>query len=125
MAEHEDDNGAGSYSGPATITIDGHTPARVQVELTGHFDPLAGRYVWAGRIRGLAQILPADVVVAAGTRASITTPQGSGDGELSAVDLFGGFTIAGVTAPPFAQLPDDVDRDDVHVAGPASQEGHA
>ena len=121
MAEHEDD-GAGSYSGPATVTIDGHEPAQVQVELSGHFDPLAGRYVWAGRIRGLAPALRADVVIAAGTRAIVETPEGAGEGELSAVDLFGGFTIAGVTAPPFAQLPDDVDRDDIHVPGTSTGE---
>jgi hypothetical protein len=117
MAEHDDNDGAGSYSGPATVTIDGHGPAQVQVELSGHFDPLAGRYVWAGRIRGLAQMLPADVVIAAGTRATVTTPQGSGDGALSAVDLFGGHTVSGITAPPFAQLPDDVGRDDIHLDG--------
>jgi hypothetical protein len=124
MAEHDDDNGAGSYTGPATIIIDGHEPAQAQVELSGHFDPLAGRYVWAGRIRGLAQVLPAEAAISAGTRATITTSHGSGDGELSAVDLFGGFTIAGVTAPPFAQLPDDVDREDIGVPGRVSDEGH-
>lgn len=114
------DDDAGGYTGLATVTVTGRRPAQVRVELSGRFDPLAGRYVWAGRIRGLAEALPSDAVVASGTRAQIDTPQGSGEGELSAVDLFGGYTVQGVTSPPFRQLPEDVPRDDSDSAGTES-----
>lgn len=115
MGDDADDD-AGGYTGLATVTVTGQRAAQVRVELSGHFDPLAGRYVWAGRIRGLTEALPLDAVVASGTRAQIKTPQGSGEGELSAVDLFGGYTVQGVTSPPFRQLPEDVSRDDFNSA---------
>lgn len=114
MGDDADDD-AGGYTGLATVTVTGQRAAQVRVELSGHFDPLAGRYVWAGRIRGLAEALP-DAVIASGTRAQISTPQGSGECELSAVDLFGGYTVQGVTSPPFRQLPEDVSRDDIDSA---------
>lgn len=112
----DDAEEAGGYTGPATVTVTGQGPIHVRVDLSGHFDPLAGRYVWGGRIRGLAEALPPDVVIAGGTRALVSTTYGSGECELSAVDLFGGYTVQGVESPPFRQLPDDVSRDDLSSA---------
>ncbi|MEH3157031.1 MAG: DUF4873 domain-containing protein [Gordonia paraffinivorans] len=100
------DDDAGGYTGPATVTVDGRRPVEVSVQLVGHFDPVAGRYAWQGRIRGLADA-PS---VAAGTPVRVETPHGVGEGTLSAQDVFGGHVVTGVSAPPFAQLPDDVDR---------------
>lgn len=113
MGDAADEDDAGVYTGPATVTVAGREPAEVRVELSGHFDPLAGRYVWGGRIRGLAEALPPDVVIAAGTLALVSTPEGSGECELSAIDLFGGHTVQGVTSPPFRQLPEDVSSEDL------------
>ena len=106
-----DDGDAGSYSGSATVTVAGRRPVEVGVQLVGHFDPIGGKFVWQGRIRGLtAASDPNDPPVSDGTDVHITTPHGAGDGLLAAQDAFGGHVVTGVGAPPFAQLPDDVDR---------------
>jgi cation diffusion facilitator CzcD-associated flavoprotein CzcO len=85
------------YDGTATLTID-DTHCQVHVRLTGHVDPLDGRYHWQGTV---FDQLPSDilrrtrhVLLDAGERsapARITeqTPQG-------------GHSVAGVGAPPFA-----------------------
>ncbi len=85
------------YDGMATLTI-GDTHRQVRVRLAGHVDPLDGNYHWQGTV---LDPLPSDLVrrsrqvlVDAGTRsapARITeeTPQG-------------GYSIAGIGAPPFA-----------------------
>lgn len=104
------DDDAGGYTGPATVTVDGRGPVEVSVQLVGHFDPIAGRYAWQGRIRGLADALTGTPPVAEGTPVSVETPHGVGEGTVSAQDVFGGHVVTGVSAPPFAQLPDDVDR---------------
>ena len=115
MSDHDsaghDDDDAGGYTGPATVTVGGRRPVEANVQLIGHFDPIAGRYVWQGRIRGLAAVSdPADPPVADGTEVRISTPHGAGEGTVSAEDAFGGHVVRGVSSPPFAQLPDDVDR---------------
>jgi hypothetical protein len=102
-----DEDEAGGFTGRATVTVDGREPVQVDVQLVGHFDPVAGRYAWQGRVRGLRDDGP-PITDGAGVR--IETPHGVGDGTLSARDLFGGHIVTGISAPPFAQLPDDVDR---------------
>ncbi|MBT0566948.1 DUF4873 domain-containing protein [Williamsia sp. CHRR-6] len=105
------DAGAGEYVGPATVTVTGRRPVQVPVQLVGHFDPIAGRYTWQGRIRGLADVAdPTDSPVTEGTAVRIQTPHGAGDATMSAQDAFGGHVVRGVGAPPFAQLPDDTER---------------
>ncbi|GAA2055902.1 DUF4873 domain-containing protein [Williamsia deligens] len=95
----------GGYTGPASVTVDGRGPAQLGVQLVGHFDPIAGRFTWQGRIRGLAAV--EGDPVAEGTPVRIETPYGVGEGTLSAQDAFGGHIVTGTGAPPFAQLPDD------------------
>jgi hypothetical protein len=84
------------YDGPATIRNDDaeHT---VRVRLSGHLDPIDGRYHWQGTVfealpEGVK--LPQQVTLAvgdteAGARITERTPQG-------------GYSVAGVGAPPFA-----------------------
>ena len=86
-----------AYDGMATLTVD-DTAHQVHVRLTGHVDPLDGKYHWQGTV---FDSLPGDVLrrsrqvlLDAGARsatARITehTPQGA-------------HSIAGVGAPPFA-----------------------
>lgn len=105
-----DDPDSDGYTGPATVTVGQRRPVEVAVQLIGHFDPIAGKFVWQGRIRGLAAASdPADPPVAEGTTVRVQTPRGSGDGVLSAQDVFGGHIVTGVGPPPFPQLPGDVE----------------
>ncbi len=70
------------YDGPATLTLggDAHT---VRVRLTGHLDPIDGRYHWQGTVFGATAELPRRTVTlttdALTTQARITerTPWGS------------------------------------------------
>lgn len=101
------DDDAGGYTGTATVSVDGWPPVEVSVQLIGHFDPVAGRYTWQGRVRGLADDAGS---IGEGTAVTVETPHGIGDGTLSARDVFGGHIVTGVSAPPFPQLPDDADR---------------
>ncbi len=88
------------YDGPATVTIGGDDHA-VRVRLTGHIDPIDGRYHWQGTV---FEALPDDelkspVTITIGERTvaariSERTPQGS-------------YSVVGVGAPPFAL--DDVE----------------
>ena len=91
------------YDGPATIRTDDGERA-VRVRLSGHLDPIDGRYHWQGTVfeplpDGIK--LPQQVILAVGeigAEARITerTPQG-------------GYSVAGVGAPPFAL--DDLEVD--------------
>jgi hypothetical protein len=80
------------YDGPATLTVGGDDHA-VRVRLTGHLDPIDGKYHWQGTVFGELPVGSRAVVIstdAHGTPARITeqTP-------------LGGYSIAGVGAPPF------------------------
>ncbi len=86
-----------SYAGPATLTIAG-TDHQVRVRLTGHVDPIDGKYHWQGTIfdQLSAQLVKnaRAVALAAGeeskpARITEETPQGT-------------HSVAGVGAPPFA-----------------------
>jgi hypothetical protein len=89
------------YDGPATIRI-GEDERAVRVRLSGRMEPIDGRYHWQGMAfdslgEGVRLPQPVTVLIADGrAEARITerTPQG-------------GYSLAGVGAPPFA-------LDDVH-----------
>jgi hypothetical protein len=91
------------YDGPATIH-DGDDERTVRVRLSGHLEPIDGRYHWQGTVfESLPDDpkLPQQVILAVGknrAEARITerTPQG-------------GYSVAGVGVPPFAL--DDLDVD--------------
>ena len=84
------------YDGRATVHI-GDDGRDARVRLTGHFDPIDGQYHWQGTILEQLDVtdkLPKPAIVTIGNRsasARITerTPQG-------------GYSVAGVGAPPFA-----------------------
>jgi len=93
--DHDEDG----YRGAATLAVDG-TEYAVDVVLVGHFEPLDGRYHWYGRVAAHAGLDSA----LGGTKrpARVTTPVGAADGELSDIDPWGRYRLAGVSTPPFA-----------------------
>ncbi len=96
--DHDDGKDGDGYRGPATVTVDGVDHA-VDLHVLGHFEPVDGRYHWYGRIAvhdGLDAAL-------AGRTATVrvTTPVGSAEGELSDVDPWGRYRLAGTSTPPY------------------------
>lgn len=93
--EHDEDG----WTGPATLVVDDVEYA-VEVTLVGHFEPLDGRYHWYGRVAAHDELHAA----LGGTKrpARVTTPVGAADGELSDVDPWGRYRLAGTSTPPFA-----------------------
>ena len=94
--QHDDDEG---YKGPATVRLADGQEFTVQLTLRGHVEPLDGRFHWYGRVA-----VDAGLEAALGGRraqATVTTPQGQADGELSDVDPWGRYRVAGVSTPPF------------------------
>lgn len=90
------------YDGPARIDgINGNRPVRVR--LSGHLDPIDGRYHWRGTVFGE---LPGDVVKAALVSLAIgnrTAPARIGE------RTPWGHSITGTGAPPFALTDTQVD----------------
>lgn len=84
------------YDGPATVRI-GDDERAVRVRLAGHVDPIDGRYHWQGTVFDELPSetrLPKPVIVSIGeehaqARIVERPPQG-------------GYSVAGVGAPPFA-----------------------
>jgi cation diffusion facilitator CzcD-associated flavoprotein CzcO len=82
------------YDGPAALTVAGERHA-VRVRLTGHVDPIDGRYHWQGTVFDAPAGVKSGVLLGVDgrtARARITeqTPWGS-------------YSIAGVGAPPYPQ----------------------
>jgi cation diffusion facilitator CzcD-associated flavoprotein CzcO len=87
----------GTYDGPATLTI-ADACRQVRVRLTGHVDPVDGRYHWRGTVfdslsadllKQTLQVSLAAAARSAAARITEQTPQGT-------------YSIAGIGAPPFA-----------------------
>lgn len=90
-----DDEG---YRGPATLTVD-DVDYDVTVTLLGHVEPLDGRFRWYGRVAAHEAL---DAALQGRKRpAHVVTPVGTADGELSDVDPWGRYRLAGVSTPPF------------------------
>jgi hypothetical protein len=80
------------YEGPATLTVGGDEHA-VRVRLTGHLDPIDGKYHWQGTVFGE---LPA------GSRAVvISTDAHRTPARITERTPLGSYSITGVGAPPF------------------------
>ncbi|RVW01210.1 DUF4873 domain-containing protein [Rhodococcus xishaensis] len=94
------------YRGPAHVTVAHQHPVIVGVELSGNFEPISGRYVWRGRVRGLKHALGSPNEVESGSDLVITTPAASGVARVSGVDLWGNHMVDGVTRPPFPAMKD-------------------
>ncbi len=95
------------YSGPAVVTVAAHSPVTVQVELSGNFDPLAGRFRWHGRIRGLTAELAPAAAPARGDQLGIRTPFGFATATVTHIDLWGSHMVDGESDPPFAAMQSD------------------
>jgi len=113
-AHHHDDEDTGAYRGPADVTV-GAAHATVDIQLSGHFDPILGRHGWRGRLRGLTAALPAGTPLGSGTDVTITVT--TDDGELTAtariteVDLWGSHMVDGTSTPPYRTISDDASDD--------------
>jgi Domain of unknown function (DUF4873) len=83
------------YDGPATLTVGGDDHA-VRVRLTGHLDPIDGKYHWQGTVFGATSELPA------GSRPVVlTTDTQTTQARITEQTPWGSYSIAGVGAPPF------------------------
>ncbi|EID10631.1 monooxygenase [Mycolicibacterium phlei DSM 43072] len=94
MAAQRVPAGMTGYEGPACAQIRDDDRA-VRVRLTGHLDPIDGRYHWRGTVYGIdaGLRLPHPVRIAVGERVA--------DGRLTELTPWGTHTVAGVGAPPF------------------------
>ncbi|MGH3366369.1 MAG: DUF4873 domain-containing protein [Nocardioidaceae bacterium] len=90
---------AEEYDGPAVLVVadgevDGHA------HLSGHFEPITGRYQWAGRLRPSDEVSAAVRQNAGSVR--LRTPFGhEADAAVREQDPWGGFRITGTGRPPF------------------------
>ncbi|WP_442791717.1 DUF4873 domain-containing protein [Mycolicibacterium sp. ND9-15] len=82
------------YEGAAALRVH-DVEHGVRVRLTGHLDPIDGRYHWRGMVFDLAPDLriPQTVQISVGDRTA--------EGRLTEVTPWGTHTIAGVGAPPY------------------------
>lgn len=84
------------YDGQASMRI-GDVEHAVRVRLTGHLDPIDGRYHWRGMVFELAPEaaarMPQPVHVAIGPRAA--------QGQLTEVTPWGTYGVTGIGAPPY------------------------
>ncbi|MEO3757961.1 DUF4873 domain-containing protein [Mycobacterium sp. B14F4] len=86
----------GVYDGPAAMRV-GDVEHAVRVRLTGHLDPIDGRYHWRGMVFELASDaaarMPQPVCVSIGPRTAAA--------QLTEVTPWGTYCVAGVGAPPY------------------------
>jgi hypothetical protein len=96
------------YEGPAEL-LDGEAVVPVAVKLTGHFDPISGKYNWYGRVAAGREV--AALVEAGSRKVRLRTPYAEVDTALSDVDPWGRPRVEGFGAAPFevlTSLPDDL-----------------
>ena len=81
------------YDGPATLSLgdDEHT---VRARLTGHLDPIDGKYHWQGTVFGAQVDLPKRPV-------AIATDARSAQARITEQTPWGSYSIAGIGAPPY------------------------
>lgn len=97
------------YSGAALLRI-GTARVDVQVELRGFFQPIDGRYHWYGRIARNDKLA---AIVGGSARAVLETRCGTSGCELSDIDLWGRYRVAGLSTPPFlVPIETDIDAEE-------------
>jgi hypothetical protein len=88
------------YRGPATLRLEGGEHFPVEVRLSAQFEPVEGRFRWAGRTGPEASLRER---VTAGLREAVLSLR---EGQeipvrLSEPDPWGGVRLSGVGAPPW------------------------
>jgi hypothetical protein len=104
MSEPADDG----YDGPAEL-LDGEHVVPVTVTLSGHFDPISGKYRWYGRVGASAEV--AALVGGGARKVVLRTPHAEVDTTLTDVDPWGRPRVEGLGATPFAVLDTVSDSD--------------
>ncbi len=94
---HEPDEPDG-YQGAGVAMVDGNE-YKVELALSGHFEPISGGYVWYGRVRGLPGTQNGTVLL-------LRVPEdgdelAEGRATVTERDLWGHHMVSGVGAPPF------------------------
>jgi hypothetical protein len=84
------------YDGPATVRT-GQDARVVRVRLAGHVDPIDGRYHWQGTV---FDDLPCDVRLP--QQITVTVDHHHAQARIVERPPQGGYSVAGVGAPPFA-----------------------
>jgi hypothetical protein len=92
--DHDEDG----YQGPATLVVDS-TELTVTVTLSGHFEPIDGKYHWYGRIQPCEELT--SLLGSRKAKAQLHTPTGKADGQLTDPDPWGRYRITGTSHPPF------------------------
>ncbi|MDI6100790.1 DUF4873 domain-containing protein [Actinoplanes sp. NEAU-A12] len=90
---------AEEYRGPATLRLE-DGPVPVEIRMSAHFEPIEGRFRWAGRTK------PHDMLrerVGAGLRKAAIVVPGSPETavKLGDPDPWGGIRISGTGTPPW------------------------
>jgi Domain of unknown function (DUF4873) len=98
MIDVPDEDG---YDGPAEL-VDGDATVSVAVKLSGHFDPISGKYSWYGRVAASRQV--AALVEAGARKVVLRTPYADVETSLSDVDPWGRPRVEGFGAAPFEVL---------------------
>ncbi|OBI80101.1 DUF4873 domain-containing protein [Mycobacterium sp. E740] len=88
------------YDGPAALRVR-EVDHGVRVRLTGHLDPIDGRYHWRGMVFDLAPDfrMPQTVHISIGDRTA--------EGQLTEVTPWGTHSVAGVGTPPYLSDADE------------------
>lgn len=101
MSDHHDDHEDSGYRGPADVAV-GDRKSVVDVQISDRFDPIFGRHVWRGRLRGLGDAFP-DTDLSPGTEVTLTVPGADGPSiaRITEVDLWGSHMVDGLSRPPY------------------------
>ena len=83
------------YDGPATVGV-GAVERTVRVSLSGHLDPIDGRYHWQGTV---FDALPSGTKLPQQMKLSVG--ENSAEARITERPPQGGYSVAGVGAPPF------------------------
>lgn len=84
------------YDGPAEMHVD-DVDHSVRVRLTGHMDPIDGKYHW----RGMVFELSAEAPLKMPKRVAVTIGSRTAEAQLTEVTPWGTHAVAGVGAPPY------------------------
>lgn len=90
-----------TYDGAATLEIGGASHP-VRVRLTGHLDPIDGRYHWQGTVFGSPSRPLTDEALRQARTATLTVGRRSAAARIVEQTPWGTHSVAGVGAPPYA-----------------------